>query len=61
MVSRIIFPSIIHQKSVLVSSGKKHGRFFPHSVVILFHGMLFGIPLVEISHQDDLTGIGRFQ
>jgi len=61
MVFRIIFPSIVHQKAVFLSSDEQHDCLFPHPIHIPFHGMLFGIPLVEISHQDDLTGIGRFQ
>ena len=47
-VLRIISPLPIHHKAIFVSSGKKEGHFFPYPAFIFFHGMDFGIPLVEI-------------
>ena len=61
IVFRIIFPSIVHQKSVFVSAGEQQGRLFPYPIHILLHGVLFGIPLVEISHEYYLFGMGRRQ
>jgi hypothetical protein len=61
MVIGIIFPVPIHHEEIFICSGKEIGCFFPLPVFVFFHGMDFGIPLVEVSHEYDLFGIRRRQ
>jgi hypothetical protein len=61
MICGVIFPLTIDPEPIFVSPGIKHGNLFPHAAEVLFHGVNFRVPSVEISHQNDLAGTGGVQ
>jgi hypothetical protein len=61
VVPGIFFPLSIYQKLVFMIPGRKHHPFIPHPIFIPSHGVFSRTPVVEISRQKDLLGLGRFQ
>lgn len=56
---RVILPIAINKKSLFVSPRDKFDGRFPYPLLVLFHRVCKGIPVIEIPSQIDFLCIGR--
>jgi hypothetical protein len=60
-VEGVVVPLPINPEPVFIATGVNHHGPTPHAIFFLAHGVHFGIPLVEVGHQNDLPRFWHFQ
>jgi len=60
-VAGVVVPLPINPEAVFIAAWGNHHGLAPHAIFVHTHGVRFGVPLVEVAHQNDLLRFGHFQ